>query len=246
MEKLRVTVWNEFYDEKQWPEILDIYPGGVHQAIKRFLDRENDLEVTVSTQQDTEQGLSQELLDRTDVLIWYSHMEKEPIAEERIDAVIRRVLDGMGLIFLHSSLGSQLASQLLGARGHGTYREIGEKERVWVIDRSHPIAQGLNEYFEFPQSEMYGEPCDIPTPDELIFISWYAGGNAARSGYTYRRGAGKIFYFSPGHAWYDVMNREEFQTVVKNAVRRARPPQCPPVQSRGRIDSLEKISELEE
>ncbi|HML45514.1 MAG TPA: ThuA domain-containing protein, partial [Clostridia bacterium] len=102
-------------------------------------------------------------------------------------------------------------------------------------------AQGLRECFEFPQSEMYGEPCDMPSPDELVFISWYAGGNASRSGYTYKRGAGKVFCFTPGHAWYDGMNRPEFQQVVSNAVRWARPATNPPVQTRGRIDSLEDL-----
>lgn len=240
-DKIRVTVWNEFYDEKRWPEIFTIYPGGVHEAIGRFLKKNDDFEVTLRTLDDPQQGLSKETLDNTDVLIWYSHMVQDAVEDKTVDYIIQRVFAGMGLILLHSSLGSKLAVRLLGARGHGTYREIGEKERVWVIDRGHPIVSGLNEYFEFPESEMYGEPCDIPTPDELIFISWFAGGNVSRSGYTYKKGAGKVFYFAPGHAWYDGMNRQEFQLVMNNAVRWARPILRPPVQSRGCIGSLEKL-----
>ena len=238
--KIRVTVWNEFHDDKRWKIINDLYPGGVHAYIGAVLGEQNpDFEVTTCTLDDPDQGLSDELLDNTDVLIWYSHVRDHLVEDSRIQKIVDRVVhEGMGVIFLHSGVFSKLTRNLIGPRGYGTYREIEELERVFVIDRSHPIADGLPEYFEFPASEMYSEPNDIPTPDELIFISWYAGGNVGRSGYTYKRGAGKVFCFTPGHCWYDVMRYPEFHQVVANGVRWAKPVLRPSVQTRGRIEAL--------
>ena len=183
-EKIRVTVWNEFHDDKKWKIITDFYSGGVHAYLGKILQEQNpDFEVTVQTLDDTDQGLADELLDRTDVLIWYSHVRDHLVEDRHIQKILDRVIhEGMGVIFLHSGVFSKLARNLIGPRGKGAYREIEELERVFVIDRSHPIADGLPEYFEFPASEMYSEPSDIPTPDQLIFISWYAGGNVGRSG----------------------------------------------------------------
>ena len=238
--RIRVTIWNEFHDDKRWKIITDLYPGGVHAYLGKVLGEQNtDFEITVKTLDDPDQGLSDELLDQTDVLLWYSHVRDHLVESGRIQKIISRVVgEGMGLIFLHSGVFSTLAKSLIGPRGGGAYREIEELERVFVIDRSHPIADGLPEYFEFPASEMYSEPNDIPTPDELVFISWYAGGNVGRSGYTYKRGAGKVFCFTPGHSWYDVMLYPEFHQVVANGIRWAKPVSRPAVQSRGRIEAL--------
>lgn len=238
--KIRVTFWNEFCDEKRRPSTMDLYPGGVHGYLASVLGEMNpDFEITTSTMDDPEQGLPDELIDNTDVLIWYSHMRDKEIEDSHIQKIIDRVIhDGMGVIFLHSGIFSKTAARLLGARGYGGYREIEETERVFVIERSHPICDGLPEYFEFPASEMYSEPNDIPVPDELIFISWYAGGNIGRSGYTYKRGAGKVFCFTPGHSSYDLMKYPEFHQVVSNGIRWAKPVSRPAVQSKGRLEAL--------
>lgn len=239
---IRVTIWNEDEDERNFEDVRKMYPDGVHGAIADFLKKDDSFTVRTATFYDNdEQGLSQDLLDSTDVLIWYSHMLQDDVKDEYVNRVIDRVINGMGIIFLHSSLWSKLAKRLIGASGAGKYREIGEKERVWVVNRSHPIVDGLGEFFEIPQSEMYGEPRDIPTPDDLIFISWYEGGDVCRSGYCYNRGAGKVFYFAPGHAWYPTLYQAEFQLVVKNAVKWAKPIQKPPVVTKGEIGSWEKI-----
>ncbi len=237
--KIRVTVWNEFEDEQNWPEIMEMYAGGVHEYIAAFLREDANTEVTTATLHSPEQGLPDELLDRTDVLIWYSHMSQDAVSPEKIRKIASRVIEeGMGVIFVHSGFFSNLAGYLIGAHGSGAYREIKELERVFVIDRSHPIAKGLPEYFEFPESEMYSEGMGTPTPDETVFLSWYAGGNAARSGMCWKRGAGKIFYFSPGHAWYDVMLHEPFHTVIRNAVQWAAPSGRPCPVMTGRIEAL--------
>lgn len=225
MEKLRVTVWNEFEDEFRHPDILDLYPGGIHEHIASFLQQEGDMEVRTATFKDeVDFGIPDEVIDQTDVLILYSHMLQEMVSDERVDKVIKRVVnEGMGLVVLHSGLWMKLTQRLVGPGVYNGYREIAERERVWVVNQAHPIAQGLPVYFDFPHSEMYGEPATFPQPDELVFLSWYQGGEAARSGMTWRRGAGKIFYFSPGHARYDTMHSEFYKKVVVNGVRWAAP-----------------------
>jgi trehalose utilization protein len=70
---------------------------------------------------------------------------------------------------------------------------------------------------------MYGEPFAIPTPDEMIFLSWFEGGEAFRSGCTWKRGNGKIFYFRPGHETYPTYHQKEVRLVLQNAARWARP-----------------------
>ena len=97
------------------------------------------------------------------------------------------------------------------------WRESGDKERIWISAPSHPIAAGLPEYFELPEEETYGEHFDIPQPDEVVFISWFSGGEVFRSGCTFTRGNGKIFYFRPGHESFPTFYDKNVQTVIKNA-----------------------------
>lgn len=223
--KIRVTVWNEFEDEFRHPDILELYPGGVHEYIASFLRKQEDMEVRTATFKDeADFGIPDAVIDNTDVLILYSHMLQEMVSDERVQKVIDRVVnEGMGMVILHSGLWMKLTQRLVGPGVYNGYREIRERERVWVVDQGHPIAEGLPTYFDFPNSEVYGEPASFPPPDELIFLSWYQGGEASRSGMTWRRGAGKIFYFSPGHARYNTMHSEYYQRVVINAVRWAAP-----------------------
>ena len=244
--KIRVTVWNEFRDEQRWPSILEMYPGGVQGEIGRMLADCEDMEVRLATFYDEEQGLSREILDNTDVLLYYSHMLQTQVEKERVDAIIERVHQGMGLILLHSALGSDLCKRLLGFQWKVPWREAEEKERVFVIEPSHPICDGLGEFFEFPESEMYGEPAQVPRPDETVFLSWYSGGNASRSGFTYSRGAGRIFCFTPGHAWYNVLKQPAYAQVLKNAIRWLKPPRRPYCPVEGRVEMLEKIPQKEQ
>ena len=104
------------------------------------------------------------------------------------------------------------------------WREAGERERVWAINRGHPIAQGLGECVEIAETEMYGEPFAVPEPMETVFVSWYEGGEVFRSGMTWQRGAGRIFYFSPGHETYPIYHNEGVRQVLRNAVHWAHNP----------------------
>jgi len=220
---IRVTVWNEFLHEKEDAAVKKIYPDGIHQAIARFLNQQPDFQVTTATLEQPEQGLSAPLLAQTDVLIWWGHKAHDKVRDAVVDRVHQRVLEGMGLIALHSAHYSKIFRKLMGTNCSLKWREAGEKERLWNIAPGHPITAGIGEYIELPATEMYGERFDIPTPDSLIFISWFKGGEVFRSGCCWERGHGRVFYFRPGHETHPIFHNSEIQQVLTNAVRWAAP-----------------------
>jgi trehalose utilization protein len=220
-QKLRVVVWNEHRHEKESEKVRSVYPEGIHTAIGEGLGA--DVEVSYATLDDPEHGLSQERLDNTDVLIWWGHKAHGEVQDEIVDRVQQRVLKGMGLVVLHSGHFSKIFKKLMGTTCDLKWREADEKERLWVVAPGHPIAEGIGEYIELQEEEMYGEHFDIPAPDELIFVSWFEGGEVFRSGCTFQRGSGKIFYFRPGHETYPTYYNEQIRTVIRNGVKWAAP-----------------------
>lgn len=234
MEKpIKVVVWNEFRHEKKNPQVAEIYPDGIHETIAKNLRKNASLEVSTAwLDQDARHGLGEEILDKTDVLVWWGHMAHAEVSDDVVAAVQRRVLEGMGLIVLHSGHYSKVFKTLMGTMCSLKWRESTDKERLWNIAPYHPITQGIGDCFEIPAEEMYGEPFGIPTPDELIFISWFTGGEVFRSGATWQRGNGRVFYFRPGHETYPTYHQAEVQKVIENAVLWARqtvriPDRCP-------------------
>jgi trehalose utilization protein len=222
-EKIRVTVWGENVHEKKHAIVEKNYPRGMHEAIAEGLRESPDFEVRTATLDQPEHGLTDEILDQTDVLTWWGHAAHGQVEDTIVDRVQKRVQEGMGLIVLHSGHYSKIFKRLMGTTCSLTWREAGEKQRVWVCNPGHPIAQGIDRYFEIESEEMYGEPFAIPTPDEMVFITWFEGGEVFRSGCTWKRGNGKIFYFQPGHETYPIYHQKEVRLVIKNAVRWARP-----------------------
>ena len=238
---INVTVWCEFIQEREDPEVAAVYPNGIHEAIAAGLRREDDLAVTTASLDQPDQGLSQERLDATDVLIWWGHKAHDRVDDATVDRVQLRANDGMGLILLHSSHVSRIMTRVLGTRCSLRHREIGERERVWNIEPNHPITQGIGDWFEIEHEELYGERFDIPQPDELIFISWFEGGEVFRSGVTYRRGNGRIFYFQPGHETYPIYYQPEIVRVLVNAVRWAKPLRIIPGVRGIKAEPLERV-----
>lgn len=220
---IRVTVWGENIHEQKIPLVREIYPNGMHECIAEGLREDPGLMVHTATLQQPEHGLSESVLNNTDVLIWWGHCAHKEVDDAIVARVAGRVWEGMGLIALHSSHYSKIFTKLMGTTCSLNWREAGEKERLWVCQPGHPIVQGLDRYFEIENEEMYGEPFAIPTPDEQIFISWFEGGEVFRSGCTWRRGNGKIFYFRPGHETYPTYHHPMVRQVIRNAVHWARP-----------------------
>ena len=221
---IRVTVWNEFRHEQIHEEVRQVYPDGIHRAIAEGLEREGGFRVRTATMPEPEHGLTEEVLEDTDVLVWWGHMAHHEVEDAVVERVHRRVLDGgMGLVVLHSGHQSKIFRKLMGTSCDLKWREAHEKERLWVVDPAHPIAAGLPEYFELKPEEMYGEHFDIPAPDELVLVSWFEGGEVFRSACTFKRGRGKIFYFRPGHETYPTYYHPLVRRVIANGVRWAAP-----------------------
>ena len=221
---IRVTVWNEFIHERQEESIAAVYPKGIHGAIAEGLGEDAELEIRTATLDMPECGLPDDVLNNTDVLIWWGHLAHPKVPDELAEKVRRRVLDdGMGLIVLHSGHFSKPFKLLMGTVCRSKWDERGDHERVWVIEPGHPIAAGLPEYMDMGEEETYGERFEIPAPDDLVFISWFSGGEVFRSGCCYNRGRGKVFYFRPGHEAYPIYYREDVRRVLKNAVHWAAP-----------------------
>ncbi|MCB9458472.1 MAG: ThuA domain-containing protein [Anaerolineaceae bacterium] len=238
----RVTIWNEYRTERERDDVRKVYPDGMHQPIADYLEARH-LPTRIATFDDPEHGLSQDVLDQTDVLIWWGYTVHEEVEDEIVNRVHQRVLQGMGLIALHSTHYSKIFRRLMGTSCSLNWRDIGEKERLWVVAPGHPIAEGLGEYFEIPHVEMYGEPFDIPPPDELVFVSWFSGGDIFRSGCCYYRGRGKVFYFRPGDQVYPIYYQDEVLRVIYNAVCWAAPETIQRIPSYERLQPFEAIED---
>ena len=215
---IRVLVWNEYLHELQKEAVREIYPEGIHNAIKSFLECD-DVQVKCAWLEQENCGITKELLEETDVLIWWGHMAHHRVPDEVAYLVRDAVLSGLRAIFLHSALHSTPFRYLLGTSCNLTWRESGDSEILWVTEPSHPITRGIDRYMTLPHEETYGEPFVIPTPDKLLFIANFSGGEVFRAGCLYERGNGKIFYFQPGHETFPTYYDENVQTVIKNAVR---------------------------
>lgn len=227
-DKIRVTIWNEFIHERENPHAAKNYPRGIHHTLAGAFSKDAEFEIRTATFDQPEHGLSEEICRDTDVMLWWGHANHEGVAEAVVTRVQKRVHEGMGLIVLHSGHYSKIFRRLMGTGCGLCWREAGERERVWVINPGHPIAAGIDRCIELESSEMYGEPFDIPSPDELVFISWFEGGEVLRGGACWTRGSGRIFYFSPGHELYPIYHHPQIQRVIANAIRWARPQGAPP------------------
>ncbi|QLG50468.1 ThuA domain-containing protein [Natrinema halophilum] len=221
-----VTVWNEFRHEREDEAVAAAYPDGIHETIADALDDEHD--VGTATLDELDHGLTDDVLEATDVLLWWGHEAHDEVTDSVVDRVHDRVLEGMGFIALHSSHYAKPFKRLMGTSCSLQYREDGGTERLWVVDPGHPIADGLDGSIELPETEMYGEPFDVPEPDRQVFISWFEGGEVFRSGCCYRRGNGRIFYFRPGHETYPIYEHAAIRRVLRNAVEWASPPEGSP------------------
>ncbi|WP_413378153.1 ThuA domain-containing protein [Alkalihalobacillus sp. 1P02AB] len=238
---VRVTIWNEYVHEKKFDEVRKVYPDGIHNAIGNYLLGEG-LDVKTATLEQPDHGLTDEVLRDTDVLLWWGHMHHHEVDDAVVEKVHRRVLDGMGLIVLHSGHNSKIFKKLMGSDCRLKWREEGDKERLWVVKPNHPIVEGIGNYIELENEEMYGEYFDIPEPDELIFISWFTGGEVFRSGCTYTRGKGKVFYFRPGHETYPTYYNQDILKVIKNSIHWSAPSEIKPLVF-GHVQSIEPVKQ---
>ena len=241
---LRVLIWNEFRHEKTNPSVKSIYPNGIHGVIKEFLQEKVDCEIYTATLDDPECGINEEILNNTDVMIWWGHKFHKEVSDEIADMVVRHVQAGMGFIALHSTHESKPFMRLMGTTCSVKWRKSGVKERLWNINPSHPIMKGIDNYFELEHVEMYGERFDIPKPDDILMISWYPSGEVFRSVCTWTRGNGRIVHIKPGHETFPIYYNENIQKLICNAVE-----WCVPVvrcmSKSENVEPLETIEKIE-
>ena len=224
-----ITIWNEFLHETEDSEVGRIcrlhYPDGIHRQIEAALTPIfPGWNFKCATLCEPQNGLPDEVLNSTDVLVWWGHMAHHKVSDDLVAKIHMRILSGMGLVVLHSGHFSKIFQRVCGSQCELKWREIGEKERVWTIDPFHPIAKGIPETFVIDNTEMYGEPFGIPGDAHVVFMSWYQGGNVFRSGITLQRGAGKVFYFSPGHENLPIYHNDTVIKVIANGVNWVNPP----------------------
>ncbi|MGB1288387.1 MAG: ThuA domain-containing protein, partial [Aggregatilineales bacterium] len=215
---INVTIWNEFRHEKHNDEVKAVYPDGIHIALKNGLENDSNLNIRTATLDEPEHGLTDDVLNTTDVMLWWGHMAHDDVNDDIVAKVHERVLNGMGIVVLHSGHFSKIFKRLMGTTCNLKWREAAEVERIWTTNPAHPIAQGLPPYFEVPKAEMYGEYFGVPEPDSLVFVSWFEGGEVFRSGLCYEREQGKIFYFRPGHETFPIFYQPEILQVISNAI----------------------------
>ena len=218
---IRVTIYNEFRHEKTEEIVAKVYPNGIHEVLKSAIaDEEISVEtVTLENVND----ITDELLNKTDVMLWWGHMAHHEVPDEVAVRVQKAVLRGMGFVVLHSGHHSKPFKLLMGTPCNLTWRENGDYELVWVCNPAHPIAQGIDRFIKLDHVETYGEPFSVPEPDELVFIGSYEGGEVFRSGCCWQRGNGRIFYFQPGHETFPIYYQPEIIRVIKNAIHWAKP-----------------------
>ena len=221
---IRTTIWNEYRHEKKNPKIAEIYPQGMHGAIASALSKDADLKIRTATLDEPEHGLTQEVVDNTDVFVWWGHMHHQDVTDPIIERVHKRVVvGGAGIVVLHSGHFSRIFKRLMGTTCDLKWREANDREILWVTRPGHPIVAGLDDHFILPAEEMYGEYFDIPEPETTFLISSFTGGEVFRSGCTWQRGAGKVVYFRPGHETYPTYHDKNVLKVIHNAVRWAAP-----------------------
>ncbi len=226
---IQATVWNEYRTEHENEIAGEIYPNGIHEPLRECLE-EAGCEVQIATLDEPDHGLTPEILDETDVLLWWAHLANEEVEDEIVERVYDRVLEGMGLLVLHSARRSKVFEKLMGTSCAAKVRDADETERIWIVDPAHPIVDGIEDnYLEFSESQVAVEPFDIPVPDELVMVSWLEGGEIFRSGCCFQRGKGKIFFFGPGHETYPVYHRDDVQQIIANAAEWAAPVDGPDI-----------------
>jgi trehalose utilization protein len=242
MSALRVTVYGENWHEKNDEKVQKVYPDGMHTVIadgvrSTIESLGQEVEVRIALLDDIDTSLSEEVLENTDVLLWWGHMAHDQVPDDAVERVVRHVRGGMGFMPLHSAHFSRPFKTLMGTECDLLWRNDGEEERVWTVNPSHPITRGVPHPLIVPAQETYAEWFNIPAPDELVFVSSYPGGEIFRSGCCFRRGKGKIFYFSPGDQDYPVYYQKEIQRVLANGILWAAPEPRP----RG----LDRVSHIE-
>jgi trehalose utilization protein len=238
---VRVLVWDEnppHADKK-------LYPEGIRGAVADALNASGNGQIQAITAHldEDEQGITASKLADADVLIWWGHARHAEVSDETAALVKTAVHEnGLGFLPLHSAHYSKTFKGVLGCTGHlkGGWREIAgfEPEEITVCAPRHPIAQGIED-FVIEAEEMYGAPLGAPPFETLVFQSYFPhGGEYFPCGFTLTvgegidaqftsgpgggkgqgEGAGRVFYFRPGHETVPTYHLPVVQQIIRNGV----------------------------
>ena len=145
---IRVTIWYEYTQESGYlrrefvdPNISEedfrnfaehtaqksrmihsVYPEGLMAPVIHALQQDPAIEVTYTTLYDPDYGLPEELLERTDVLIWWAHISHQAIPDWLSQKIVERIWKGMGFIALHSAHKAKPFLCILGCIGSSLQR----------------------------------------------------------------------------------------------------------------------------
>jgi len=227
--KHKVVVWSEGTANVD-PGSKGIYPQDINTAIADGLKplEARGWEIVKASLNDPDQGISQALLESTDVLIWWGHKKHGEVKDELVERIAARVNAGqMGFIGTHSAHFSKPLKKLLGTPcSWGEYVADGTSAEIIVKEPNHPICKGVTN-FKLPKIERYGEPFKCPTPEAVPLDGLYTRPDGktqpGRMGLCWTIGKGKVFYFTPGHETYNDYHRPEVRQIFINAVEWAAP-----------------------
>jgi trehalose utilization protein len=239
--KIKVLIW----DENPSHASKELYPNSLRGAIAvgvTGLDKASELDVKTAHLDEPEQGVSDQILAETDVLVWWGHARHDLVEDALAERIKDRVhKQGMGLVVLHSGHYSKPFKVTVGGPGHlkGGWREADDSETIRVCAPWHPVAEGVED-FVLDNEEMYGAPFDVPPYETLVFQSRFSvGGETFPSGIAWTvgegidpeftsgpgngknqgEGKGRLFYFRPGHETYPTYLDARVHKVIYNAIR---------------------------
>jgi trehalose utilization protein len=223
-DKRKVVVWSEGTANVD-PVSKKVYPQDINTAIAEGLAplEASGWQVVKASLNDPDQGISDELLGSTDVLIWWGHKRHGDVKDDLVNKIAARVRDGhMGFIGTHSCHFAKPFKKLMGtACSWREYVADGTSAEIIVKEPDHPICKGVKT-FKLPQIERYGEPFAVPTPESVPLEGLYTKPDGktepARMGLCWTVGKGKVFYFTPGHETYNDYYRPEVRQIFVNAV----------------------------
>ena len=217
---INALVWCENIQNKTQADVISTYPEGMHNTIAGFLAADPNISVTTATLDDPDCGITDEVLEKLDVILWWGHVGHAKVPDEVVEKIYNRVVkNGLGVICLHSAHFSKIFKRLMGtACSLSINAPAFAAEKLWTLLPGHPIAAGIPNPVDIAAEECSNEYFDIPQPDELVFNAAFEGCRSFRAGAAYHRGRGKVFYFQPGHETYPIYRQKEIQNIIMNAV----------------------------
>lgn len=220
---MNIVVFSEINASMLKDEGLKAYPETLGVCLKNLFEEQDNNVTLVTLNENGAEDFDENALNNADVVVWWAHWYHNQVSNDLVEKITDRVHKGMGLICLHSAHKSKVFMRVTGTSGSLKWRDVGEQERLWCVDVNHPINDGLGEYVDLIHEEMYGEPFDIPTPDELIYLGWFKGGEVLRAGFVVKRGRGKMFYLNCGHEEYPIYKNDNIRKIIINASNYVKP-----------------------